>query len=168
MEADEAEQSSGVTEVGSLKAGCHLMPSRQDACSELSDNKASASTGASARPQVKWLMYARWTTCCVQCMGSAGCEWCGMYIRKWAWARGGQVFPPVSGLVTSGEVNKDAVCFCRKNVFKVAQSTWIVRPALKLFLNLWSTIGLVTAGFFFPSEYVKGEQTETLQALLHF
>lgn len=58
MEADEAEQSSGVTEVGSLKAGCHLMPSRQDACSELSDNKASASTGASARPQVKWLMYA--------------------------------------------------------------------------------------------------------------
>lgn len=46
------------------------------------------------------------------------------------------------------------VSFCRKNTLKVARSIFIMRPALSLFLNLWSTINLVSAA----SAFVKGEQ----------
>lgn len=33
-----------------------------------------------------------------------------------------------------------------------------MRPALNLFLKFWSTINLVSAVFFIPSAFVKGEQ----------
>lgn len=42
-----------------------------------------------------------------------------------------------------------------------------MRPALNLFLKFWSTINLVSAVFFIPSAFVKGEQIKMFYKLCY-